>query len=467
MKNIFTILFIFFNISLISSQSIEGNWKGSLDVMGQKLALVFHIENKNGKLISTMDSPDQNAFGIPVENTSFENSILTIELPKLKIKYTGNSNTEFSEINGKFNQNGTEFPLILNRKELEKPKFNRPQTPKEPFPYTVEEVSFKNSIDNITLAGTLTLPNSKGKFPVVILISGSGPQDRNEELFEHKPFAVIADDLTKKGIAVLRYDDRGYGKSTGDFSNSTTADFANDVRSAIEFLKTRSEINNKKIGLVGHSEGGMIAPMVAANSKDVNFIVLLAGPGTPIDELMIEQSKAYSKLLGVDESTIEINSRIQKSTYDFVKNYKSDNLQNDLMSYLKSEIEKLPESIKPKTEDEIDQMVLQLADSVNNKWFLYFIKYIPAEYISKLKCDVLAMNGSLDFQVPAKTNLKAIENALIVGNNKNYEIVELAGLNHLFQEATTGSLEEYSKIEQTFSPKALTLMSDWIIKKTK
>ena len=466
MKKLFTTI-ILLSTFLTFSQDITGTWNGVLNVQGQKMTLVFHIENKDGKLTSTMDSPDQKAFGLPVDTTTFKENTLTIEIPKFKIKYTGTPNADFSEIDGNFAQGGATFPLKLDRKPIEKQEVIRPQTPKAPFPYKVEEVSFNNTKDNISLAGTLTYPNTAGKFPVVILVTGSGPQDRNEELFNHKPFAVIADDLTKKGIAVLRYDDRGVGKSTGDFANSSTEDFANDVRSAIEFLKTRPEIDKTKLGLIGHSEGGMIAPMVAVNNKDVKFIVLMAGPGTPIDELLIEQSTRYSQLQGADATTIATNTKIQKDTYAFIKNYKANDFEKDLTAFLKTEMSNLPENVKPQTEEELNESVKNQVDAVNNKWFLYFIKYNPAINLSKLKCGVLAMNGSLDFQVPAKTNLKAIETALKSAKNKNYKIVELPELNHLFQEATTGSLDEYSIIEQTISPKALSTMSDWILVQTK
>ena len=462
MKRVFTTIVLLSTI-LTFAQDITGTWNGVLEVQGQKMALVFHIENNDVKLTSTMDSPDQKAFGLPVENTTFLNNELTIELPAFKIKYTGKPNATFSEIDGNFTQGGANFPLKLDRKPIEKQEVLRPQTPKVPFPYKVEEVTFNNTKDNISLAGTLTYPNTTGKFPVVILISGSGPQDRNEELFKHKPFAVIADDLTKRGIAVLRYDDRGVGKSTGDFQNSSTEDFANDVRSAIEFLKTRPEIDQNKLGLIGHSEGGMIAPMVAANNIAVKFIVLMAGPGTPIDELLVEQSTRYSKLQGVDDATIATNTIIQKSTYAFIKNYKANDFEKDFSAFLKTEMSKLPENAKPKTEEDLNEAVKNQVDAINNKWFLYFIKYNPAINLSKLKCGVLAINGSIDFQVPAKPNLKAIENALKTAKNKNYKIVELPGLNHLFQESTTGSLDEYSTIEQTISPKALSIMSDWIL----
>jgi hypothetical protein len=465
-KLIFTIVFI--ATTLFSyAQTIEGNWNGLLEVQGQKLTLVFHIENKEGKLISLMDSPDQKAFGIPVENTLFEANVLTMGLPNLKIIYKGIPNADFTEIEGTFSQSGNEFPLKLSKKAIEKTALIRPQTPKAPFSYTVEEVTFTNTADQVTLAGTLTLPNAKGKFPVVILITGSGQQDRDETIFEHKPFAVIADDLTKKGFAVLRYDDRGIGKSTGSFQNCTSADFANDVRAAIAYLKTRQDINPKKMGLLGHSEGGMIAPMVAADSKDIKFIVLMAGPGTPIDELLIEQSIRYSELAGADQESTAANAKMQKDIYSFIKNYKSDHLESDLTAYIQKEMAQFPADMKPQTEEELNQAVSAQVKTVTGNWFLYFLRYNPAENLSKLKCGVLALNGALDFQVPAKTNLKAIENALIKGNNKNFKIVELPGLNHLFQDATTGSFEEYSKIEQTISPKALSTISDWVLLQTK
>lgn len=467
MKKIISALLFYLFPIFVCSQDITGTWNGGLEIQGHKMPLIFHIENKDGKLTSTMDSPDQKAFGIPVESTTFQDNILNIALPKFKIKYTGTPNAAFSEIEGTFSQNGSSFPMKFDRKPIEKREVVRPQTPKAPLPYNVEEVNFNNRTDNISLAGTLTYPITSGKFPVVILITGSGPQDRNEEIFDHNPFAVIADDLTRKGIAVLRYDDRGVGKSTGDFKNSSTEDFANDVRAAIEFLKTRPEIDQTKIGLIGHSEGGMIAPMVAANNAAVKFIVLMAGPGTPIDELLVEQATRYSHLQGVDAKTIAANSKISKSTYAFIKNYNANDFEKDLTAFLNAEMDEMPENLKPQTEEERNEAVKNQVDAVNTKWFLYFIKYNPAINLSKLKCGVLAINGSLDFQVPAKTNLKAIETALQKGKNKNYKIVELPGLNHLFQEATTGSLNEYSIIEETISPKALGAMSDWILIQTK
>lgn len=465
-KIIITISVLLFSV-LNSAQTIEGTWNGILEVQGTQLKLVLHVANKDGKLVSTMDSPDQKAFGIPVPTTSFEANTLMIELPSAKMTYKGKPNVDFSEMEGVFSQMGLEIPLKLTRKPFEKVSLNRPQTPKEPFSYQQEEVVFENKTDKITLAGTLTYPKTKGKFPVVILITGSGPQDRNEELFEHKPFAVIADDLTKKGIAVLRFDDRGIGKSTGSFANSTTKDFANDVLAAVAFVKTRSNINPKKIGLIGHSEGGMIAPMVAAQSKDVNFIVLMAGPGAPIDELMVEQNARVAKFSGMTDDQIKESSEMNKSVYAILKNSTPENLEKELTAYLKTAMSNLPVGMKPTTEAALQQTVEGQVKVMTGKWFQYFIKYNPAENLSKVKCPVLAINGSLDFQVPSTMNLKAIEAALQKGKNKNFKTVELPGLNHLFQEAGTGTLEEYAKIEQTISPKALEVMSNWILQQTK
>lgn len=470
MKKIFSLTLLTLSSLISFGQNIHGNWNGILDVQSMQLSLVFHIEQKGDMITATMDSPDQKAFGIPVESATFKSNKLQLEMPNFKISYHGVPNADFSVIEGTFIQGGMQFPLKLSKKQIEKIKPNRPQTPKAPFLYEEEEVVFENKIDNIQLAGTLTLPKSKSKFPVVILISGSGPQDRNETLFDHQPFAVLADDLTKNGIAVLRFDDRGVGKSKGSFENSTTADFANDVRAAVEYLKTRKDINHKRIGLVGHSEGGMIAPMVANGNKDISFIVLMAGPGTMIDELLIDQSAQLARLSGMDNAVIEANSEMQKEIYRLIKNNKSDNhdlLNNELRTFLKKAFSSLPESMKPSTDEELNAAIDAQIQAVDSKWFQYFIKYNPNEILSKVKCPVLAINGSLDFQVPAKSNLKAIENALITAKNKDYKIVEIPKLNHLFQEANTGAFEEYNKIEQTISPIALQTIKDWILLKVK
>jgi alpha/beta superfamily hydrolase len=462
MKKNVIILLVVLNSMISFSQSINGKWNGILEAGGAKLTLAFNIDGGNAKYTATMDSPDQGAMGIPCDSASFDGKNLTLVISKMKITYTGILEKKANEMAGTFSQSGHEFPLTLSKNKVEKKPLNRPQTPKEPFPYYSEDVTFQNVKDTVTLAGTLTLPDTKGTYPVVIMITGSGPQDRNEEIFEHKPFMVIADYLTKKGIGVLRFDDRGIGKSTGNFKKGTSADFANDVIAAVNYLKTRKEVQKKKIGLIGHSEGGMIAPMVATNCKDIAFIVLMAGPGISIDKLLILQSEKAAQLGGLDTATIKMNSQLQAGMYKIIKSNSEKDLHPELERYLKTEFAKLPATMKPSTDEELDKIIQSQIKTVTSPWFEYFVRFEPQNYLSEVTCPVLALNGSLDSQVPSKENLAGIENALKKGKNKSYKTVELPGLNHLFQEAGTGAFEEYSKIEQTISPKLLDEMYSWI-----
>ena len=374
-----------------------------------------------------------------------------------------------------------EIPLDLSKGTKKAQMVDRPQTPKEPFPYTVEEVKFTNKEANVVLSGTLTLPKpssdasksyygigfneKKGKFPIVILISGSGPQDRNEELFGHQPFKVIADDLTKKGIAVLRFDERGIGESTGDFNTATSEDFAKDVIAGIEFLKLRKDINTKQIGLIGHSEGGMVAPMIAAKRKDVAFIVLMAGPGIPIDDLLVLQAKKGGELAGADAEFLKKNAEMEAKLFDFlIENKEAENLSELLQKYIRNMLKDVPTNMKPSNKDELQSYIDKQVKTFTDPWFLYFISYNPSENLSRVKCPVLALNGSLDSQVLSKENLGGIEKSLKNGANKDFEIKELKGLNHMFQEAKTGAFSEYNQIEHTHSPLFLNTMSEWILK---
>ena len=297
MKN--TLLFTF--LLLISfvgrAQDISGQWYGILKLPGAQLKLVLNLTKNGNGYAATLDSPDQGAKGIPVNSVEFSNMILKIQSSSINAEYQGTLDAG-DRFKGTFKQNGMSYPLDLGREILESTKALRPQEPVKPYAYYTEEVKFENQKEKITLAGTLSLPSKEGNYPVAILISGSGPQNRDEEIMGHKPFLVIADHLTKNGIAVLRYDDRGTAQSTGDFNAATSKEFGTDVEAAISYLKTRKEINVKKIGLIGHSEGGLIAPMVAADSKDVAFIVLLAGPGIPGDEIMMKQTRLLGKAGG-------------------------------------------------------------------------------------------------------------------------------------------------------------------------
>jgi len=458
-KSAFLLLLIITSFAAMA-QDITGQWNGVLQVSGIQLRIVFHINKTESQYSSTMDSPDQGASGIPVTSTSFENSILNLKLPNAGIEFEG----VFKDgiIAGTFKQRAQTFPLDLKRDEFEKPELVRPQEPVKPYPYYSEEVSFKNEKAGINLAGTLTLPGREGNFPVVVLISGSGPQNRDEELLGHKPFLVISDYLTRNGIGVLRYDDRGVAKSEGDFKTATSKDFAADVESAIAYLKTRKEVDKKKIGLLGHSEGGIIAPMVASTSKDVNFIVLLAGTGIQGNQLLLIQQELIGRASGVSESDLQKSHEISSAVFEMViKSANPETLKTDLTAFLTQKIKETPEAEKPAGMSESEAVKTQV-DQITSPWMNYFIKYDPAPALEKVKCRVLALNGEKDLQVPPEQNLSAIKAALLKGGNKNVNATELPGLNHLFQECKSGLPAEYSQIEQTISPKVLETITNWI-----
>lgn len=326
----------------------------------------------------------------------------------------------------------------------------RPQTPKPPFSYQTEDVTFKNEIQGNLLAGTIARPNDKKDTPIFVLITGSGPQNRDEELFGHRPFAVIADYLAKNGIATLRIDDRGMGQSEKGKDNPTIEDFATDINTAVDFLAKNGYTN---IGMIGHSEGGIIAPMVALQNKKVKRIIMLAGPGVPGLEMSLLQSRKIMETEGMTKDYIEKTSSFNKSILEFAVNYKGNSLEKDLTAL----VQKLNPSLSEVNAN-------QIAKSVDNSEMSSILKSKPEQYLSKLKIPVLALNGSLDVQVLPKENLAAIKLALTKAGNKKFEIVEVPGVNHLFQTAKTGSPNEYAQIEESFSPKVLELMKNWILK---
>ena len=452
--------------NLVFGQDITGSWNGILKVQGTQLRIVFNISKTENGFSSTMDSPDQHAKGIPVSSTNFENQTLKLAALNLGIEYEGLLDKN-NVIVGNFKQGGMSFPLNLSKEIVEKEKIVRSQEPIKPYPYYEEEVTFKNAKAGITLAGTLTLPKKEGRFPVVILISGSGPQNRDEELMGHKPFLVLADYLTKNGIAVLRFDDRGTAASTGDFKTATTTDFATDVEAGVAYLQTRKEIDKKKIGLIGHSEGGIIAPMVAGNSKDISFIVLLAGTGIPGDQLLLLQQELIGKDSHLSDAYLKMVKTINKGAFEIVvKSSGTEQLKTDLTNYINQVLKDNPDAEKPKSMSQ-DEFVKLQVNQITSPWMVYFIKYNPAMALEKVKCPVLALNGEKDLQVPPKENLEAIKKALTKGGNKKVTTIELPGLNHLFQECKTGLPSEYSAIEQTFSPIALNEILKWLQIQTK
>ncbi len=352
----------------------------------------------------------------------------------------------------------------LGAQSLTQPNLTpRPQEPTAPFPYRVEEVTFDNPVANITLAGTLTMPNEGAGFPAVVLITGSGAQNRDEEAFGHRPFLVLSDYLTRRGIAVLRYDDRGVGASGGTLTtDDTSADFATDVATALDYLATRPEIDHTRTGIAGHSEGGSIAFMVAAaHPAQVAFVVSMAGPGVNGYEISIMQAKDLTLVSGAGEAMADAAAEKQRADLAFLYSHTQEkvNAQFDqIVARTVPGFDALPEAMR--------EMVRQQLRASNSTWARFFITHDPASDLADVKCPVLALNGTKDVQVRASVNLAAIEAGLAAGGNTAITVIEYPGLNHLFQTAVTGNTGEYSVIEETFSPRALEDIAAWILKTT-
>jgi len=460
------LVFVFSLCSCLSyGQDISGSWNGILKFGGVELRLKLNVKHSSNAYSATMDSPDQGVSGIVVSTTTFQDSVLKFEVGSAGISFEGKLYPGDS-IPGTFKQGGQAIPLTLTRQEIAKPA--RPQEPVKPYPYYSEEVHVVNKKGNFTLAGTLTTPNNTGVFPAVILITGSGPQNRDEEILGHKPFLVIADYLTRNGIAVLRCDDRGTGGSGGNFKTATTVDFSTDVEAALDFLLSRKEIDKSKIGLIGHSEGGLIAPMVAIRRKEVSFIVLLAGPGISGERILLLQEALIEKASGESEASISDETSVSKGAYRLVAETQNlDTLKTMLTTYYTNQIKS--DSTFAKTTGGGDQtnFIASQVKQLASPWMQYFIQYDPAPTLEKVQCPVLALDGSKDLQVPPEVDLAAIKTSLEKGGNKDATTIEFPNLNHLFQECKTGSPSEYARIEQTFSPIALEAMTKWIISKVK
>jgi len=448
-----------------AAKGVEGLWQGTLKVPGGELRVVFHVNKAaDGKLSATFDSPDQGATGIAVEECAFSNGKLTLAAKTIGGGFEGAMKND-STIEGTWSQGGLSLPLALKRIEKVE-EARRPQEPKKPYPYKEEEVEFENKTAGIKLAGTLTEPESGGPFPAAVLISGSGPENRDEEVFGHKPFLVLSDYLTRQGIAALRYDDRGVGKSGGDSRTATTADLATDAQAAFEYLKNRQDIDPKRVGLIGHSEGGVIAPIVANEAPGVAFVVLMAGTGLPGDSVLMLQSQLVAKAEGAADSTLAKSAVAQRALLNLAKsNLDSAALAAKLKPLLKQAMSQLSptDSQASSSADTSSQAVEQQVKQVLTPWFHYFLNYDPRPALMRLKQPVLAIVGEKDVQVAPKENLAAIEAALKAGGNKDFAVKELPGLNHLFQTANTGGVSEYKEIEETVSPSALKVMSDWIL----
>jgi alpha-beta hydrolase superfamily lysophospholipase len=445
----------------IDKKAIAGSWLGKINTGAIELRIVFNL-TLAGKdsLTATLDSPDQGAKGIKIGPVTTDGNKIKISAPMLRGEYNGTLKND-TLFEGTWMQGGNTMPLDIHKLRAAL-TINRPQEPKPPFPYTSENVTFTNEKFNIKLAGTLTIPAGPGPFKAVIMITGSGAQNRNEELMGHKPFLVIADYLSRNGIAVLRYDDRGVGSSQGNYATSTSADLATDTEAAFSFLKNNPKINQNEIGLIGHSEGGLIAPITAASNRGIAFIVSLAGPGVTGQQIILKQSQDISRLSGISEENIKETTAINKKLYAVLKKEKDNNkAETKILALYKEELEKKKTS-KEDTEKALKQLKASFGAS-SYTWFRYFITTDPAIFWKKVKCPVLALNGEKDLQVSAVENLPAIAKALKAGGNKNVKTIKPEGLNHLFQHCKTGMPSEYSAIEETFSPEALKVITDWIL----
>ena len=439
-------------------EEIVGDWRGTLEVPGGgRLPVIFHISETDGEHSGTLDSPSQDATGIAIDSVVFDSPHLSLRIAAIAGGYEGDLGTD-GTIVGTWSQGGGAFPLTLARTQEAFAAPNRPQEPQAPFPYAAEPVRIA-SVPGVTLAGTLTLPPVDTPSPAIVLISGSGPQDRDEALLGHRPFLVLADHLTRDGVAVLRLDDRGVGESTGTLADATTSDFADDTMAAVRFLDGRSDIG--AIGLVGHSEGGLVAPMVANRLSEVQFVVLMAGPGLTGEEILYRQSDLIIKANGGSNEMAEANRRTQAALFAVVKEEENPDVAHDRLREIL--LESLAQLSAGSTKEQLDLQVKAQLRQITQPWFRYFLTYDPLPALRALDCPVLAINGEKDTQVPAHENLEAIRQALTDGRNADFDVVELSQLNHLFQTADTGSPNEYASIEETMSPRALQTITSWIV----
>lgn len=459
-------------------QPITGNWEGKLSAQGTEIPLVFHIsKDSSGKLSATFDSPDQKAFNLHCSGVSLQNDSVFIIMKVLSGRYTGKLSDDKKQITGTWFQGGGSAPLTIHKTsdEVKIKEVKRPQTPRPPFPYKSEDVEYDNADKTVHFGGTFTVPLPDSGvdyfrapiYPTVLLITGSGKQDRDETIFDHKAFAIIADFLTRNGIAVLRVDDRDMGKTTGNFNTSTSADFANDVEAGLDYLKTRKDVDINFIGLLGHSEGGMIAPIVASRRPDVKFIVLLAGPGVKIIDLMEQQSKDVASN-GLSKKELDAFGVIYKQLATTITNE-----TNTEKAYEKAvEVFKVWQNENSKSlvrnttavtdEKTLNAFIRKFVMQLSTPWFRYFMKFDPADYLTKVKCPVLALNGEKDVQVASRPNLSAIDSALKKANNPNFKTLEILNVNHLFQHCKKCTVDEYEKLEESFAPEVLIIIRDWI-----
>nr|MBI1230872.1 alpha/beta fold hydrolase [Cytophagales bacterium] len=445
-----------------SQQQLEGSWKGELDVGIQKLPLIFHFKQEGEEWKGTMDSPSQQAKGIPVSKVLYNGLLLTMEINVLQASFEGIF--QGNGFQGQFKQAGLSLPLALEKTELteaEAEPQKRPQEPTGPFPYETIQTTFVNGPEKYALKGTISKPQGQGPFPAVVLVSGSGPQNRDSEIFGHKPFWVIADQLTRKGIVVLRYDERGVGASEGTFKGTTSRGFAQDARAAMERLRGYEFVDKEKIGLIGHSEGGLIAWILGAEGGELpNFLVSLAPPVVNIDELMAQQTLDVILASGGDSSLAMEQSGYNRSIYQAVKSaVDTDAAKKMLESIVLAKGQEM--GLEGEALEQHKTQQLGAYQQLLDPWFFAFIKTEPATLIKAIQVPVWAAFGEKDVQVNAPMNQAALMRLL--QDHPNTKIQTYPGLNHLFQTADSGAVSEYGEIEETFNPQVIADIASWIL----
>ncbi len=435
---------------------VEGIWQGAIETHGMRLRFQLHVfHDMERNLIAALDSLDQGVSGLPANNVTLKGQTFHFEIPSVAGVYEGTFNPAKNLITGSWSQTSADnLPLEFRRSD-QTLELRRPQTPVKPYPYTEEDVTFTNSAAKVVLAGTLTLPKGGGPFPAALLIGGSGPEDRDETIANHKPFLVIADALTRKGIAVLRYDKRGIGKSSGNADTATTLDLAADAQAGLAFLNSRKDIDGTRIGVIGHSEGAMIAAYLASRSKDIAWLVLLAAPATTGEETLLKQSELIGRAGGLTDEQLAVSLDFDHSAYDLVREQKDpDVLSQKITALVKAT--GLDSALPPAAFETQLRML-------TSPWFRFFLDYDPLPNLKTVKCPVLALYGQKDLQVYSKDNLPLLQKALQDGGNAQADVRELPELNHLFQHAYAGTPAEYAAIEETFSPEALAIVVDWVL----
>ncbi len=465
---LFLFIFLFGGFALasvIDAGGVDGAWRGNIEIMGQKLEIVVHFKTEKGVLQATMDVPLQSATGLPLKDILLDGPKISFKLESPQGVADFKGVIEGDKITGQFQQAGMAGTFALTRSE-EKTK-EEPAKPHEPLPYNEEEVVFHNG--DIKFTGTLTLPKKPGRHPAVIMITGSGPQNRYEELFGWKIFQGIADHFTRKGIAVLLYDDRGVGGSGGNVFDVTSEDFAMDALAALNYLQSRSDINPGQIGLCGHSEGGIVAPLAAAKSEAPAFIICLSGPGHPGKDVILRQVELIARANGAAPEKVQKDVDAMKTIISMNEEGRSEEeLKEKIRELAETQISGMPEEQKKSikdlaafTRDMVDNMYKQLA----GPWFQYFLKHDPAPVLERVKCPVLLVFGELDLQVPAEWSRDAMVKALERGGNKDVKAKIFPKANHLYQEAKTGSPSEYAALPKQFVPGFLDFISGWILER--